>query len=193
MKWPLNTLYRVRLIEVSHCPEPTRAGMQSATKLARYRAMIGIATFAAVPLVVTVVMTNRTSVNAQQEIRPTVESALAADEELARSIRDNDPQGIERLLDKNWAVISTAGGVGEGPSIFPNGIKSGFLTRKTMELSEPRVRLYENIAIVTTKLKTSGTLQGKLFDVTERQTDVWHWEDGGWKCVLTHETKMQNN
>jgi hypothetical protein len=109
--------------------------------------MIGIATFAAVPLVVTVVMTNRTSVNAQQEIRPTVESALAADEELARSIRDNDPQGIERLLDKNWAVISTAGGVGEGPSIFPNGIKSGFLTRKTMELSEPRVRLYENIAI----------------------------------------------
>jgi hypothetical protein len=22
----------------------------------------------------------------------------------------------------------------------------------------------------------------------ERATDVWNWKDGGWKCVLSHET-----
>jgi ketosteroid isomerase-like protein len=64
------------------------------------------------------------------------------------------------------------------------------LTRKTFEISEPRVRLYGNTALVTTEVKTSGTFQGKPFDVTERQTDVWLWKDGGWKCVLTHETKI---
>jgi hypothetical protein len=26
--------------------------------------------------------------------------------------------------------------------------------------------------------------------VQERQTDVWVWIDGGWKCVLTHETMI---
>jgi ketosteroid isomerase-like protein len=121
---------------------------------------------------------------------PTVENALAADQELARAMRDNDTTGILRMLDKDWAVIATTGGIAEGPSTFPNGIKSGYLTRKTFSLSEPRVRLYGNVAVVTTKVELSGVFQGKPFEVTERQTDVWHWKDGAWKCILTHETKM---
>jgi ketosteroid isomerase-like protein len=124
---------------------------------------------------------------------PTEESALAADQAIAQALRDNDAAAISRLLDNSWAVIAATGGVGEGPSIFPDGIKSGYLTRKTFEISEPRVRLYGDTALVTTKVKTSGTFQGKPFDVTERQTDVWLWKDGAWKCVLTHETKMSNN
>jgi hypothetical protein len=123
-------------------------------------------------------------------IGPTAESALAADQELAKALQANDTVGIYHMLDKDWAVISTAGGVGEGPSIFPGGIRSGYLTRKTYSLSEPRVRLYGNIALVTTKVETSGMFQGKPFVVTERQTDVWCWKGGEWKCILTHETKM---
>jgi ketosteroid isomerase-like protein len=126
-------------------------------------------------------------------VGPTVENALAADEALAKAFRDNDADGIASWLDTGWAVISGTGGVGEGPAVFPSGIKSGYLTRKTMELSEPRVRLFGDIALVTTKLKTSGTFQGKPFDVVERQTDVLHWVDGGWKCVLTHETIISHN
>ena len=125
-------------------------------------------------------------------IGPTAESALAVDHELAKALQANDTVGIYRMLDKDWAVISTAGGVGEGPSIFPGGIKSGYLTRKTYSLSEPRVRLYGTIALVTTKVETSGMFQGKPFAVTERQTDVWRWKDGEWKCILTHETKISN-
>jgi ketosteroid isomerase-like protein len=121
---------------------------------------------------------------------PSAESALAAEQELARAMRANDAAGIERLLADDWAVIATTGGVGEGKSIFPDGIKSGYLTRKTFEISEPRVRLYGNIAVVTTKVQTSGTFQGRPFDVSERQTDVLRWQHGAWKVVLTHETKL---
>jgi ketosteroid isomerase-like protein len=130
---------------------------------------------------------------ANAAVGPTVENALAADDSLAKAIGNNDPDGIARWLDKDWAVISGTGGVGEGPSIFPDGVRSGVLTRKTMELSEPRVRLFGDMALVTTKVKTSGTFQGKPFDVVERQTDVLRWENGGWKCVLTHETIIQHN
>ena len=59
-----------------------------------------------------------------------------------------------------------------------------------MSLSEPRVRLYGNIALVTTKVKLAAVLGGKVFDIQERQTDVWRWKNGEWKCILTHETKM---
>jgi ketosteroid isomerase-like protein len=126
-------------------------------------------------------------------VGPTVENALAADEALAKAFRDNDADGITRWLDTGWAVISGTGGVGEGPSVFPDGIRSGYLMRKTMELSEPRVRLFGDMALVTTKVKTSGMFQGKPFDVTERQTDVLRWANGGWKCVLTHETIISHN
>ena len=60
----------------------------------------------------------------------------------------------------------------------------------SMELSEARVRLFGNTAVVTTKVKMSGMFAGKPFDVQERQTDVLLWEDGGWKCILTHETML---
>jgi ketosteroid isomerase-like protein len=104
-------------------------------------------------------------------------------------LRENDAEGIARCLSDDWEVISAKGGVAEGKSIFPEGIKQGYLTRKAYEFSEPRVRLYGNIALVTVKVHTAGTFVGKPFDVMERETDVWLWKDGSWKCVLTHETQ----
>ncbi len=126
---------------------------------------------------------------AQAHAGPTAEGALAADEALAHAMQANDADGITRWLDKDWAVIATTGGIGEGPQVFPSGIKSGRLVRKTFEISEPRVRVFGDTAVVTTKVRLSGVFNGKAFDVGERQTDVWVWRDG-WKCVLTHETKL---
>ena len=121
---------------------------------------------------------------------PTVENALAADQELARAIRENDTTGIVRMLDNTWAVITTFGDVAEGPDIFPSSIRTGYRVVKTMEVSEPRVRLYGDVAIVTSKVRLAGDFAGKPFDVMMRQTDVLRWEDGKWKCVLTHESKL---
>jgi hypothetical protein len=127
------------------------------------------------------------AVKVKPAIGPTTENALAADQELARALQANDTVGIVRLLDKDWAVITSNGDIGEGPSIFPSGIRSGSRVLKTMSLSEPRVRLYRNIALVTTKVELAGVFRGKAFDIQERQTDVWRWIDGVWKCILTQE------
>jgi ketosteroid isomerase-like protein len=124
---------------------------------------------------------------AKPAVAPTAENALVAEQELTRALRDNDPDGVARCLSDDWAVISARGSVGEGKTIFPEGIKSGFLKHTAYEESEPRVRLYGNVALVTTTLHNAGTFGGKPYDVLERQTDVWLWKDGGWKCVLTHE------
>jgi ketosteroid isomerase-like protein len=127
-----------------------------------------------------------------EETGPSAESALAADEELAKALRENDADRIPRYLSDDWAVITTHGGVGEGKAIFPQGIKSGYRTLTTFEISEPRVHLYGNTALVTTKVKMAGTFGGKPFNIGERQTDVWVWKDGAWKCVLTHESGPLN-
>jgi ketosteroid isomerase-like protein len=128
----------------------------------------------------------------QAAAAPTEESALAADKRFAQAMQDNDPAGIEGALADDWAVIPSDGGLGEGKSIFPDGIKSGALTRKTYELSEPRVRLYGNVAVVTSKVRNVGTYNGKPYDVLMRQTDVMLWNQGAWKVVLTQEAVIKH-
>ena len=119
---------------------------------------------------------------------PTVESALAAEEALAKAMRDNDADAIAGMLAGDWAVISAHGDVGEGKDVFPSGIRSGVLTRTAYEISEPRVRVDGHTAVVTTKVHLAGMFRGKAFDVTERVSDIFMWQGGHWKAILTHET-----
>jgi len=123
---------------------------------------------------------------------PTAENAMAAEEALARAFRNNDADALSNLFDSSWAVITANGDVAEGPETFPSGIKSGFRTLKTFDMSEARVRLYGNVAVITIKLDLAGVFGGKPFEVLERETDTWVWKDGGWKCVLTHESFVKH-
>jgi ketosteroid isomerase-like protein len=120
-------------------------------------------------------------------VGPTTENALAAEKGVNQALLASDADALGRLLADDWIVISAYGGVAERGG-FIAAIKSGQFTRKTMDLSDPRVRIYGNMAVVTTQLKTSGTIGGKDFDVSERQTDVLIWSNGAWKSVLLHET-----
>ncbi|HVI10024.1 MAG TPA: nuclear transport factor 2 family protein [Candidatus Binatia bacterium] len=120
--------------------------------------------------------------------RATEASLLAAEDGLAKAMRENNAEAIPTFLADDWAVVTGHGEIGEGKSIFPDGIKSGYLTRNLFDISERRVRLYGDTAMVTFKLHLAGTFGGKPFDVMERETDFWTWKDGAWKCVLSHET-----
>jgi len=122
-------------------------------------------------------------------VGPTAENALAAEKEVTQALLTSNADALGRLLAADWIVISTQGAIADRQA-FIAAIKNGVFKRKTMDLSEPRVKIYGNTAVVTTQLKTSGTIGGKDFDVVERQTDVLVWSDGGWKSVLLHETKI---
>ena len=124
---------------------------------------------------------------------PTTKNAMAAEEALARAFRNNDADALSNLFDSSWAVITANGDVAEGPETFPSGIKSGVRTLKTFDMSEARVRLYGNVALITIKLDLAGVFRGKPFDVLERETDTWVWKDGRWKCVLTHESFVKHS
>jgi ketosteroid isomerase-like protein len=165
----------------------TQVEVKEPTKRESMRIMNGILTLIIVGSLIAPIASPKAAGAAKPAPGPTAESVMAVEKELTRALRDNDADGIARCLSDDWAVISARGGVGEGKSIFPEGIKSGFLMHTAYEVSEPRVRLYGNVALVTTKLHNAGTFGGKPYDVLERQTDVWLWKDGGWKCVLTHE------
>jgi ketosteroid isomerase-like protein len=180
--WITTTFAAARSISVA-----TQVEVQEPTKRKNMRTMNGILTLIIVSLLIAPIAISKAAGDAKPAAGPTAESVMAAENELTRAMRDNDADAIARCLSDDWAVISARGGVGEGKSIFPDGIKTGYLKRTAYEVSEPRVRLYGDMALVTTKVHNAGIFNGRPFDVMERQTDVWLWKDGGWKCVLTHE------
>jgi ketosteroid isomerase-like protein len=169
----------------------TQVEVQEPAKRESMRILNGILTLIIVGLLIAPIATPKAAGAAKPAAGPTKESALAADDELTKALRDDDPDGIARWLSDDWVVISARGDVGEGKSIFPNAIKSGRLKHTAYEASEPRVRVYGNVALVTTRLHNAGLAlvgsEHKPYDAMEIQTDVWLWNDGGWKCVLTHE------
>lgn len=152
--------------------------------------MNGIVRFLVLGLLVVLMAASWAVAGPKPTAGPTAENALAAEQEVAQALLSNDADAVGKLLADDWVVISTHGGMGDRTG-FLSEIKSGNFTRKTMELSGPRVRVYGNTAVVTTELATSGMYRGKSFDVKERQTDVLRWQDGSWKSVLTHETEIR--
>ena len=165
--------------------------VQKPTKRESMRILNGILTLIIVGLLIAPIASPKAAAAAKPAAGPTTESALAADDALTKALRDDDPDGIARWLSDDWVVISARGEVGEGKSIFPNAIKSGRLKHTAYESSEPRVRLYGSVALMTTRLHNAGSSlvgsEHKPYDAMEIQTDVWLWKDGGWRCVLTHE------
>ena len=83
-------------------------------------------------LVVSLLITSVGISKAKPAGGPTAENALAAEQEIARAMASNDADGITHSLADDWAVIATSGAVAEGKSVFADGIKSGFLTRKNI-------------------------------------------------------------
>jgi ketosteroid isomerase-like protein len=124
---------------------------------------------------------------------PTKENAIEAEKALDQAMRTNDAEGFCRLLDPDWAIIDGNGGFGDNAgvnNIICAAIKDGSFTRTSYDpdLANARVRVYGDIATITFKLSVSGGFHDKLYSVKEVQTDVLKWEEGSWKCVLTHET-----
>ncbi len=138
----------------------------------------------------------QTEVRAQTTTGPTAASASSTDQAINQALLAGNADALKNLLADDWIVVSGFGSVADKNGFIDFIRKSG--ARKRMILSETRVRLYGETALVTTHLDAAGPfvkeVNGKLvrrcFAVKERQTDVLVWKNGGWQSVLLHETML---
>jgi hypothetical protein len=143
-----------------------------------------------------ILLVGQVPVRAQTATGPTAESALSADAAINQAILTGNGDALKLLLADDWIVVSGFGDIADKPGFIDFIRKSG--ARKTMILSEQRVKLYGDTALVTTHLdamgpfvkNVNGTVVRKCFAVKERQTDVLVWHNGGWQSELLHETTI---
>jgi ketosteroid isomerase-like protein len=123
----------------------------------------------------------------------TAQSALATEEHISAALRDNDTSTLRQLLAPDWIVISAYGGRTGRDDILA-AIKAGIWTHTSLVISNPRVRIYGNVALVTTHASVSGMSMHKPYvNVQECQTDVLYWHRGTWVSELLHESFNKPN
>jgi ketosteroid isomerase-like protein len=106
-----------------------------------------------------------------------------------RAMVENDAEAIGRYMADDWTIIGSDGSVGD-KATFLGLVKSGALTHDVMESDDLKVRLYGDTAVVTARGVSGGKYQGQAFREVERASCVFVRQQGRWRCVLTHLSRI---
>ena len=119
-----------------------------------------------------------------------------AEDELIRVAHDwdramiaNDAEAIGRFMADDWTIVGSDGKVGD-KATFLALVESGALTHDVMTSEDISVRVYGDTAVVTARGVSGGKYRGQAFREVERSSSVFVRQEGQWRCVLTHLSRM---
>ena len=117
------------------------------------------------------------------------EELIGVANEWDRAMVENDAEAIGRYMADDWTIIGPDGSVGDKPT-FLGFVRSGTLSHDVMESDDLRVRVYGDTAVVTARGVSGGKYQGQPFREVERSSCVFVRQEGQWRCVLTHLSRL---
>ena len=106
-----------------------------------------------------------------------------------RAMVGNDADAIGRYMADDWTIVGSDGRVGDKAG-FLALVRSGALTHDVMTSEDLRVRVYGDTAVVLARGVSGGKYQGQAFREVERSSCVFVRQQGQWRCVLTHLSRI---
>jgi ketosteroid isomerase-like protein len=106
-----------------------------------------------------------------------------------QAVISNDVAEIKKCVSSDWVLVDSQGGIISQERFF-HVVEQGLLSHQTMTKEILRVKVYDNIALVTGRGKNTGIWQGQPMEADEWITDVYKKENDKWICVLTHLTPV---
>ena len=114
----------------------------------------------------------------------------ALEEAFCAAIVKNDADAIGRFLAPDWIIIDPNGGIVARSRVL-TVIQSGALTHETMDSEDVRVRVHDDLAIVTALTSTKDAFMGQPFSTKERATDVFVRRGQRWECIFSQLTSYK--
>jgi ketosteroid isomerase-like protein len=114
---------------------------------------------------------------------------IAVAHEWDRAMVDNDADAIGRFMADDWVIVGSDGSVND-KAAFLELVRSGVLSHDVMTSENLIVRVYAGAAVVVAEGVSGGLYQGHRFLETERSSSVFVMQDGQWRCVLTHVSRL---
>jgi ketosteroid isomerase-like protein len=106
-----------------------------------------------------------------------------------RSMVANDADAIGRYMAEDWTIVGSDGSLGD-KATFLGMVRAGVLTHNVMTSEDMRVRVYGDTALTISRGVSGGTYQGRPFHEVERVSCVFVRQEGRWRCVLTHLSRL---
>lgn len=107
-----------------------------------------------------------------------------------KAVISNNVEEIKDCITEDWVLIDSQGGIISQERFF-SVLEQNLLSHSTMTKEILRVKVYDDIALVTSRGQNTGTWQGQPMEVDEWITDVYKMENEKWLCVLTHLTPVK--
>ena len=120
--------------------------------------------------------------NEEQEI-------LDGAKEWADAMLSNDVKRIASFMTADWVLVSERGI--STKENFLSCVESGALRHESIEIvGEPRLRIYGDSAVLTTRIKSRSYFNGKLLDDDDFSTTQLMRIERRWLSALTHVTAV---
>lgn len=134
----------------------------------------------------TIVMTCCTALLSTAQQRSSDEAKiLSLEKKWAESYRLRDISILSSLLAEDF-IITVEDGSTFGKAGYISHSADSTVQVEIAELSELKVRVHGNTAVVTGAYHETGTSKGKPYDYHDRLTDVWMKRDGNWQVIASH-------
>jgi len=101
----------------------------------------------------------------------------------------NDADAIGQFMSGDWIIVGSDGSRSD-KAAFLNLIRSGALMHTEMTSLDFQVRVYGDTAVLLSRGVSAGEYQGHPFRELELASNVFVKQEGHWKCVLTHLSKL---
>jgi ketosteroid isomerase-like protein len=113
----------------------------------------------------------------------------AVSTEWDRAMVENDADAIGRYMADDWTIVGSDGSLGD-KATFLGLVKSGALSHDVMTTEDLQVRVYGDTAVTLARGVSGGRYQGRPFHEIERVSCVFVRQEGRWRCVLTHLSRL---
>ena len=122
----------------------------------------------------------------------TEEELIALSNEWDLAMVRNDADAIGRYMADDWMIVGPDGSMSD-KTTFLGLVKSGALTHDVMESEDFRIRNYGSTAVVLARGVSGGRYHGQAFREVEQSSNVFVKQQGQWKCVLTHLSRLRTS
>lgn len=106
-----------------------------------------------------------------------------------RALASNDISDISKYLSDDWVLLEPGHGL-ISKEQFLGAIELGELSHTTMIKKVLRAKLYNEVAIVTTRGMNIGFLKDQPFNSEQWVTNIYKKENEHWVCIMTKEAPV---
>jgi ketosteroid isomerase-like protein len=129
--------------------------------------------------------TSAATISAPQEKSESVSKILALENKWNEAYKQGDVATMNSLLADDFIITVEDGTTFSKPGYIAHSADSENRVLIS-DMSDLKVRMHGNTAVVTGAYHEKGTSKGKPYEYRDRLTDVWMMIDGRWQVVASH-------